>query len=50
MSKLNSHFIVEENGKAFDENILVFGDVRITVILDGVIRIEKGCFTNKCRV
>ncbi len=47
MTKLNSHFIVNESGKACDENILIFGDVRITVILDGVIRIEKGFFTDE---
>ncbi len=47
MAKLNSHFIVNEKGKAFDENILIFGDVRITVILDGVIRIEKGTLTDE---
>lgn len=47
MAKLNSHLVVKEEGKAFDENVLVFGDIRISVILDGVIRIEKGTFTDE---
>ncbi len=47
MAKLNSHFVVKENGKAYEENVLIFGDVRITVILDGVLRIEKGTFTDE---
>lgn len=47
MNKLNSHFIVDSKGKAFDENVLTFGDVRVSVILDGVIRIEKGVFCDE---
>ena len=37
MAKLNSHLVVKEEGKAFDETVLVFGDVRISVILDGTM-------------
>ncbi len=47
MSKLNSHLIAHKNGKAYEENILVFGDTRISVLLDGVIRIEKGEFCDE---
>ncbi len=47
MAKLNSHFIVKETGEAFEENILLFGDTRISVLLDGVIRIEKGAFCDE---
>ncbi len=47
MTKLNPHFLVKEEGKACDENILVFGDTRISVLLDGVIRIEKGTFCDE---
>ncbi len=47
MAKLNSQFLVKEEGKASAENILLFGDTRISVLLDGVIRIEKGEFCDE---
>ncbi len=47
MAKLNSHLIMNENGKAFDENVFSFNDIRISVLLDGVIRIEKGVFCDE---
>lgn len=47
MTKLNSHLIVKEDGKACEENILLFGDTRISVLLDGVVRIEKGEFCDE---
>ena len=47
MSKLNAQFIVNTNSKTDEKNILVLEDVRISVILPGVIRIEKGAFCDK---
>lgn len=44
MTALNSHLVEKLSGAACDENVLVFGDVRISVLLCGVIRIEKGKF------
>ncbi len=47
MSKLNSHFLVKTDAAANEENVLVFGDVRVSVLLDGVVRIEKGAFCDE---
>lgn len=47
MSKLNNQFVIDTDAKTTEENILVFGDVRISVILPGVIRIEKGDVCDK---
>lgn len=45
--KLNSHLIENFDAKANEENVLIYGDVRISVLLDGVIRIEKGAFCDE---
>ncbi len=47
MSKLNSHFIFSVESEADKENIITFNDTRISVLLPGVIRIEKGVFCDK---
>ncbi len=47
MSKLNARFIINPDSEAHEGNILLFGDLRISVILPGVIRIEKGAFCDK---
>ena len=47
MSKLNPQFIIDTDAEVISENTLLFGDVRISVILPGVIRIEKGAFCDK---
>lgn len=47
MNKLNSQFIINADSKANEKNILTFDKTRITVILPGVIRIEKGEFCDK---
>ena len=47
MNKLNSRFIINADAKANEENILLFDNVRISVLLPGVIRIEKGSFCDK---
>ena len=47
MSNLNSQFVIETDSKTDEKNILVFDNVRISVILPGVIRIEKGVFCDK---
>lgn len=47
MNKLNSQFVINTDAKAIEENIILFSDVRISVILPGVIRVEKGAFCDK---
>ncbi len=47
MNGLNSHLITKADGKANEDNIIIFDDVRISVLLDGVIRIEKGAFCDE---
>ncbi len=47
MAKLNSHLVAKTESKTNEQNILVFGDLRISVLLDGVIRIEKGKFCDE---
>lgn len=47
MSKLNKQFVINADAKATEENILQFDNVRISVLLPGVIRIEKGEFCDK---
>ncbi len=44
MNNLNSHLITKTHGKAHDDNVIIYNDVRVSVLLDGVIRIEKGAF------
>ncbi len=47
MAELNKHLVAKTNARANEKNILTFGDVRITVILPNIIRIEKGDFCDE---
>ncbi len=47
MSNLNPHLIQNVDAKALDENVLVYGKTRISVLLDGVIRVENGAFCDE---
>lgn len=40
MSELNKHLLAETSGKACDENVKICGNTRVTVLTDGLIRIE----------
>lgn len=46
MSNLNERLLAQTHGKANESNIITDGNVRITVISDILIRIEKGEFSD----
>ncbi len=47
MPKLNPHLIQKLDAGAFEENVLIYSNTRISVLLDGVIRIEHGAFCDE---